>query len=223
MSDDKRSGVIIPIRTEFTRPSSCPSELRFTRERSRCAKASITANGPATTPSACMKCITSTSTTPSAIPRVNRYFSAIQVQITGKDANEIRQSRNYKRYQQSAIGQVIYCCWCDPEGKVIDDGTIRDSKKMNIAGPLPTPVCDGFGKRPGHGCADRGYFSEKVAALALQGPTSEVAQSRCRSQYRNLKYFRVTRGKIAGVPVDISRTGYTGDLGFEIWMPWSDA
>jgi aminomethyltransferase len=39
----------------------------------------------------------------------------------------------------------------------------------------------------------------------------------------NLKYFRVTRGKIAGVPVDISRTGYTGDLGFEVWMPWIDA
>ena len=39
----------------------------------------------------------------------------------------------------------------------------------------------------------------------------------------NLKYFRVTRGKIAGVPVDISRTGYTGDLGYEIWMPWNDA
>src|SRR5437879_745312 len=39
----------------------------------------------------------------------------------------------------------------------------------------------------------------------------------------NLKYFRVTRGKIAGVPVDISRTGYTGDLGFELWIPWRDA
>jgi aminomethyltransferase len=39
----------------------------------------------------------------------------------------------------------------------------------------------------------------------------------------HLKYFRVTRGKIAGIPVDISRTGYTGDLGFEIWMPWIDA
>src|SRR5207253_7383074 len=39
----------------------------------------------------------------------------------------------------------------------------------------------------------------------------------------NLKYFRVTHGKIAGVPVDISRTGYTGDLGYEIWVPWNDA
>jgi aminomethyltransferase len=39
----------------------------------------------------------------------------------------------------------------------------------------------------------------------------------------NLKYFRVTHGKIAGVPVDISRTGYTGDLGYEIWVPWNEA
>ena len=39
----------------------------------------------------------------------------------------------------------------------------------------------------------------------------------------NLKYFRVTHGKIAGVSVDISRTGYTGDLGYEIWVPWNDA
>ena len=39
----------------------------------------------------------------------------------------------------------------------------------------------------------------------------------------NLKYFRKTSGKIAGVPVDISRTGYTGDLGYEIWIPWQDA
>src|SRR5205823_5926864 len=38
-----------------------------------------------------------------------------------------------------------------------------------------------------------------------------------------LKYFRMTRGTIAGVPVDISRTGYTGDLGYEIWMPWDRA
>jgi len=40
---------------------------------------------------------------------------------------------------------------------------------------------------------------------------------------RNLKYFRVTHGSIAGVPVDISRTGYTGDLGYELWIPWNEA
>jgi aminomethyltransferase len=67
-------------------------------------------------------------------------------------------------------------------------------------------------------------ISEKVAALALQGPTSaKLLKSVAEADIANLKYFRVTRGKIAGVPVDISRTGYTGDLGYEIWMPWHEA
>jgi len=58
----------------------------------------------------------------------------------------------------------------------------------------------------------------------LQGPTSgRLLHEVTDAKIENLKYFRVTRGKIAGVPVDISRTGYTGDLGFEVWMPWRDA
>ncbi|MGH9864648.1 MAG: aminomethyltransferase family protein, partial [Candidatus Acidiferrales bacterium] len=67
-------------------------------------------------------------------------------------------------------------------------------------------------------------ISEKVAALALQGPTSaRLLRAIADADIANLKYFRVTHGKIAGVSVDISRTGYTGDLGYEIWMPWSEA
>jgi aminomethyltransferase len=67
-------------------------------------------------------------------------------------------------------------------------------------------------------------ISEKVAALALQGPTSaKLLKAVAEADIANLKYFRVTRGKIAGVAVDISRTGYTGDLGYEIWVPWNDA
>jgi aminomethyltransferase len=67
-------------------------------------------------------------------------------------------------------------------------------------------------------------ISEQVAALAVQGPTSgKLLHAVADANIKNLKYFRVTHGKIAGVPVDISRTGYTGDLGFELWMPWKDA
>jgi aminomethyltransferase len=67
-------------------------------------------------------------------------------------------------------------------------------------------------------------ISEQVASLALQGPTSgRLLKSVAEAPIENLKYFRVTRGKVAGVPVEISRTGYTGDLGYEIWIPWSDA
>jgi aminomethyltransferase len=66
--------------------------------------------------------------------------------------------------------------------------------------------------------------SETVAALAVQGPTSgALLRQVADADVTSLKYFRVTTGKIAGVPVDISRTGYTGDLGYEIWMPWREA
>src|SRR5438067_180633 len=67
-------------------------------------------------------------------------------------------------------------------------------------------------------------ISEKIAALALQGPTSgRLLKAAAEAEIANLKYFRMTHGKIAGVPVDISRTGYTGDLGYEIWVSWDDA
>ena len=63
-----------------------------------------------------------------------------------------------------------------------------------------------------------------MAALALQGPTSGILlKQSAEADIKNLKYFRIMRGKIAGVKVDISRTGYTGDLGYEIWIPWKDA
>jgi aminomethyltransferase len=66
--------------------------------------------------------------------------------------------------------------------------------------------------------------SEMVAALAVQGPTSgALLRQVAEADVKALKYFRVTSGSIAGVPVDISRTGYTGDLGYEIWMPWDQA
>src|ERR1700723_3863430 len=67
-------------------------------------------------------------------------------------------------------------------------------------------------------------ISGEVAALAIQGPTSSrLLRQIADADITNLKYFRLTRGAIAGVAVDISRTGYTGDLGYEIWMPWNDA
>jgi aminomethyltransferase len=67
-------------------------------------------------------------------------------------------------------------------------------------------------------------ISEQVASLALQGPTSaRLLREVSNAPIDSLKYFRATSGTIAGVPVDISRTGYTGDLGYEVWMPWNAA
>ncbi|MBS0486283.1 MAG: aminomethyltransferase family protein, partial [Proteobacteria bacterium] len=62
--------------------------------------------------------------------------------------------------------------------------------------------------------------TDQVAALSLQGPKSRTILNKvCAKPLDKLKFFRLTETKLAGVPVTISRTGYTGDLGYEIWMP----
>jgi aminomethyltransferase len=144
--------------------------------------------------------------------------------VTGKDATKFVNRVISRDINKVAIDQVIYCCWCDPEGKVIDDGTITRLAENEYRWTAADPSLRWFQQNAlGLGVKIED-ITEQVAALALQGPTSgRLLNAVAEADITNLKYFRVTHGKIAGVPVDISRTGYTGDLGFEIWMPWRDA
>ena len=119
---------------------------------------------------------------------------------------------------------MIYCCWCDEQGKVIDDGTITRLEENKYRWTAADPSLRWFRQNGLNMDVQIEDISEKIAALALQGPTSgKLLKAVAEADIANLKYFRMTRGKIAGVPVDISRTGYTGDLGYEIWVPWNDA
>jgi aminomethyltransferase len=144
--------------------------------------------------------------------------------VTGRDATKLVNRVISRDINKVAVDQVIYCCWCDSDGKVIDDGTITRLGEHEYRWTAADPSLRWFQQNALGLDVQIEDITEQVAALALQGPTSgrllnEVAEA----DVTNLRYFRVTHGKIAGVPVDISRTGYTGDLGFEIWMPWRDA
>jgi aminomethyltransferase len=143
--------------------------------------------------------------------------------VTGPDATRLVNRVICRDINKVAIDQVIYCCWCDPEGKVIDDGTITRLGENDYRWTAADPSLRWF-QQNSLGLDVYLYdISERVAALALQGPTSgKLLHAVAEANIAGLKYFRVTHGKIAGVPVDISRTGYTGDLGYEIWVPWSD-
>ena len=144
--------------------------------------------------------------------------------ITGSDATRFVNRVISRDINKVAIDQVIYCCWCDPEGKVIDDGTITRLAENEYRWTAADPSLRWFQQNALALDVKIEDISEQVAALALQGPTSaKLLHAVTDANVVNLKYFRVTRGQIAGVPVDISRTGYTGDLGFEIWMPWKNA
>jgi aminomethyltransferase len=144
--------------------------------------------------------------------------------VTGRDATKFVNRVISRDINKVAVDQVIYCCWCDPEGNVIDDGTITRLGENDYRWTAADPSLRWFRQNTLGLDVSIEDISEQVAALALQGPTSgRLLHAVADAKIENLKYFRVTRGKIAGVPVDISRTGYTGDLGFEIWMPWCDA
>jgi aminomethyltransferase len=144
--------------------------------------------------------------------------------ITGKDAAKLVNRVITRDIRKVSVGQVIYCCWCDEQGKVIDDGTVTRLEENKYRWTAADPSLRWFRQNGTNMDVQIEDISEKVAALALQGPTSgKLLKSVTEADIGNLKYFRVTHGKIAGVPVDISRTGYTGDLGYEIWVPWDDA
>jgi aminomethyltransferase len=143
--------------------------------------------------------------------------------VQGKDATKLVNRVITRDINKVKPGQVIYCCWCDEQGKVIDDGTITRLEENKYRWTAADPSLRWFRQNGLNMDVQIEDISEQVAALALQGPTSgKLLKSVAEADIANLKYFRMTSGKIAGVPVDISRTGYTGDLGYEIWVPMND-
>jgi len=140
--------------------------------------------------------------------------------VTGKDATRLIDRVITRDLRKVSVGQVIYTPWCDEHGKVIDDGTVSRLAESIYRWTAADPSLRWFTQNSVGLDVQIEDISESVAALALQGPTSgrllkTVAED---ADIANLKYFRVTTGKIAGTPVEISRTGYTGDLGYEIWV-----
>ncbi|HKW76170.1 MAG TPA: aminomethyltransferase family protein [Terriglobales bacterium] len=143
--------------------------------------------------------------------------------VEGRDATKLVNRIISRDINKVKAGQVIYCCWCDEQGKVIDDGTITRLEENKYRWTAADPSLRWFRQNGLNMDVQIHDISEQVAALALQGPTSgKLLNSIAEADIANLKYFRVTSGKLAGVPVDISRTGYTGDLGYEIWIPLRD-
>ncbi|HEY6363980.1 MAG TPA: aminomethyltransferase family protein, partial [Candidatus Binatia bacterium] len=139
--------------------------------------------------------------------------------IRGKDALKLVNRVITRDAAKCTIGQAIYTCLCDAEGKVIQDGTVfrlaEDHYRFHLADPgLRWLKLNAVGME-----VDIEEVSEKVAALALQGPNSlNILQRVVDAPLAQLRFFRFTFVNLGGVPVMISRTGYTGDLGYEVWV-----
>ena len=144
--------------------------------------------------------------------------------LTGSDAAALVDriiTRDAKKLQP---GQVIYTPWCDETGKVLDDGTVTRLEENKFRWTAAEPNLRWISQQSSGLDVRIEDISEQVAALALQGPTTAgLLRKVADADINGLKYFRVTTGTIAGCPVQISRTGYTGDLGYEIWIRRDDA
>jgi aminomethyltransferase len=121
---------------------------------------------------------------------------------------------------KTAVGQAIYTPWCDADGKVRQEGTVFRLGEDRFQVNAVEPVYAWLRLNAGGLDAEIADDSRRLAALALQGPHSrDVLKAAARqADLESLGFFRLTRGSIAGAEVTISRTGYTGDLGYELWM-----
>ena len=121
-------------------------------------------------------------------------------------------------------GRVFYAPWCDEHGKVIDDGTIHrlddDAGEQVVRWTAADPQYRWL-RLNAHGLdVDVADVSERDAAIALQGPLArEVLRAASGEDLSDLRPFRRRASNVGGIPVDVSRTGYTGDLGYELWIP----
>ena len=122
------------------------------------------------------------------------------------------------------IGQVVYTPWCDEHGHVIDDGTVARLGENRFRWTAADPSLRWFVQNARGLDVHVEDVSEELAAIAVQGPVSaRLLRAVSDADIDRLRYFRVTSGLIGGVRVEISRTGYTGDLGYEIWIPAAQA
>jgi aminomethyltransferase len=140
-------------------------------------------------------------------------------EVHGPDAARFLSWLTVKDISKLKIGRVTYLCWCDDHGKVVDDGTVsrldEDYYRLTAAEPAWSWL-ERF-RRGFHVTIEDS--TDRLGALALQGPTSKsILAHATDADMDALRFFGTVSCRLEGIDVRVSRTGYTGDLGYEIWV-----
>ncbi|MCP5094740.1 MAG: aminomethyl transferase family protein [Chloroflexi bacterium] len=141
-------------------------------------------------------------------------------EISGSDAARLVDRIITRNVTKCKVGQVYYAPWCDEDGKVIDDGTISrlDDNRFRITAADPNLR---WFQDVGYGMdAQVVDVTQDLAALSLQGPNSRALLKQLISgiDFNKLRFFRLAHGTMDGFPITVTRTGFTGDLGYELWV-----
>ena len=144
--------------------------------------------------------------------------------VEGPDAQNLLDRLVTRNIAICKVGQVMYTPWCDEEGKVIDDGTVQRLSENKFRITSAEPNLEWIESNSNGMDVMIKDDSYSTAALALQGPNSRAILNAVSSKsLDSLKFFWMIDTTFENIPVTISRTGYTGDLGYEIWMDPNDA
>jgi glycine cleavage system T protein (aminomethyltransferase) len=139
--------------------------------------------------------------------------------VDGPDAARLVNRVITRDVDGMSVGQVFYTPWCDEQGSVIDDGTVTRVAEQRFRWTAAEPNLRWLMQNAMGLHVKIDDVSERIAALAVQGPLAAAVLRTCVDvDIDSLRYFRAASGHIDGVSVDVSRTGYTGDLGYEIWV-----
>jgi aminomethyltransferase len=139
---------------------------------------------------------------------------------SGRDAARLLDRVVTRDVSKCRIGQVLYTSWCDAHGKVIDDGTVARLGETMFRLTSAEPSLRWLTLNAVGMDVTVEDITDRTAAFAVQGPTSRavLAEATGAADVASLKYFRVVECRLGGVPVTVSRTGYTGDLGYEVFF-----
>jgi len=144
--------------------------------------------------------------------------------IKGPDAQAYLNRLVTRNINICKVGQVMYTPWCDENGKIIDDGTIQRLSKDEFRITSAEPNLDWIESNAKNLNLSIKDDSSKTAALALQGPNSrKILNVVAKDSLDQLKFFYMINTQIGNCNVLISRTGYTGDLGYELWIDPKDS
>ena len=144
--------------------------------------------------------------------------------IKGPDAQAYLNRLVTRNINICKVGQVMYTPWCDENGKVIDDGTIQRLSKDEFRITSAEPNLDWIECNAKNLNLTIQDDSSSTAALALQGPNSrKILNVVAKDSLDQLKFFWMINTQIGDCNVLISRTGYTGDLGYELWIEPKDS
>lgn len=154
---------------------------------------------------------------------VNDMSPLSKLEISGPDASAFIARLVTRDTSGLDVGRAYYAPWCDEQGKLVGDGIVfRPAEQLyrisagpslawfeHVAGDLDVTIED---------------VSTQWGILALQGPTStELLERATGETWSDLRFSRIRETTVGGAPVEVTRQGFTGEVGYELWVGADDA